>query len=71
MSRQRLDYLIAGPAAPYRGGIADTQNELGKHLVKAGKKNSINYFFKTLSKFFVSRKKSKKKRKFKHSCNYT
>ena len=61
MSRQRLDYLIAGPAAPYRGGIADTQNELGKHLVKAGKKTQLITFSKLYPNFLFPGKNQKRK----------
>lgn len=37
MSNKTLDYLIIGPAYPYRGGISDTQHELAKALQEQGK----------------------------------
>ena len=61
MSKQRLDYLIAGPSAPYRGGIADTQNELGKYLAKAGKKTQLITFSKLYPNFLFPGKNQKRK----------
>jgi hypothetical protein len=34
MAKNSLDYLILGPAHPFRGGIADTQHELALALQK-------------------------------------
>jgi hypothetical protein len=62
MSKQRLDYLIIGPAAPFRGGIADTQNELGKHLIKSGKKTQLLTFSKLYPNFLFPGKNQKRKK---------
>jgi len=62
MSKQKLDYLIIGPAAPFRGGIADTQNELGEHLIQAGKKSPTTNFFKTCIQIFYFQEKIKKEK---------
>lgn len=61
MPKQRLDYLIIGPAYPFRGGIADTQNELGKHLVKYGKKTQLLTFSKLYPNFLFPGKNQKRK----------
>lgn len=37
MSNKTLDYLLIGPAHPFRGGIAETQHELAKALQEQGK----------------------------------
>ena len=34
---QRIDYMLIGPSHPYRGGIAQTQNESALSLIKLGK----------------------------------
>ena len=34
---QTVDYLLIGPAHPFRGGIAQTQNELALSLIRLGK----------------------------------
>ena len=34
---QRIDYMLIGPSHPYRGGIAQTQNEFALSLIKLGK----------------------------------
>ena len=36
MAPKELDYLIIGPAHPFRGGIAETQHELAKALLEQG-----------------------------------
>ena len=45
--------LFLGPAYPYRGGIADTQNYLAKNLVKLGTKFwSLPFFTINILKYF-------------------
>jgi len=34
MSEQKLDYLLIGPAYPFRGGIAETQHQFALTLQK-------------------------------------
>ena len=52
MANNHLDYLIIGPAYPFRGGIADTQHELAKALQKKGKKIELLTFTKLYPKVF-------------------
>ncbi len=52
MAKNHLDYLIIGPAHPFRGGIADTQHELAKALQKKGKKIELLTFTKLYPKVF-------------------
>jgi glycosyltransferase involved in cell wall biosynthesis len=52
MAQNHLDYLIIGPAYPFRGGIADTQHELAKALQKNGKKIELLTFTKLYPKVF-------------------
>ncbi|MFL2598379.1 MAG: glycosyltransferase [Flavobacteriaceae bacterium] len=52
MDKNHLDYLIIGPAYPFRGGIADTQHELAKALQKKGKKIELLTFTKLYPKVF-------------------
>ena len=47
MKTKRLDYLIVGPALPYRGGISKTNHSLSKSLITFGKKVEI-WTFKSL-----------------------
>lgn len=61
MPKRKLDYLIIGPAAPFRGGIADTQNELGKQLVLAGKKIQLVTFTKLYPDLIFPGKNQKRK----------
>ncbi len=51
MAKNHLDYLIIGPAYPFRGGIADTQHELAKALQKRGKEIELLTFTKLYPKF--------------------
>lgn len=51
MSNNTLDYLLIGPAYPFRGGIADTQHELATTLQKQGKKVKLITFTKLYPKF--------------------
>ena len=44
MSNKTLDYLLIGPAHPFRGGIAETQHELAKALQEQGKTVEIITF---------------------------
>ena len=67
MSKQKLDYLIIGPAAPFRGGIADTQNELGEHLIQAGKKIQLLTFSKLYPNLLFPGKNQKRKNEVKTS----
>ena len=52
MAKKSLDYLILGPAHPFRGGIADTQHELALALQKNGKRVELVTFTKLYPKFF-------------------
>ena len=51
MTQTPLDYLLIGPAHPFRGGISDTQHELAKALQKEGKKVELFTFTKLYPKF--------------------
>jgi glycosyltransferase involved in cell wall biosynthesis len=51
MNHDILDYLIIGPAHPYRGGIADTQHELAKALQEQGKTVKLITFTTLYPKF--------------------
>ncbi|MGA0211674.1 MAG: glycosyltransferase, partial [Flavobacteriaceae bacterium] len=44
MDNQPLDYLIIGPAHPFRGGIAETQHELAHALLSLGKNVTLLTF---------------------------
>ena len=48
---QKVDYLLIGPAYPYRGGIAQTQNEFALSLIKLGKIVHLITFKKLYPKF--------------------
>ena len=63
MPEQRLDYLIIGPAAPFRGGIAETQYELATHLQMSGKKVQLLTFSKLYPKILFPGKNQKTKGK--------
>jgi len=63
MLEQRLDYLIIGPVAPFRGGIAETQYELATHLLKSGKKVQLLTFSKLYPKILFPGKNQKTKEK--------
>ncbi|MDG2372394.1 MAG: glycosyltransferase [Flavobacteriaceae bacterium] len=47
----KVDYLLIGPAHPYRGGISDTQHELASSLIKLGKTVKLFTFKKLYPKF--------------------
>ena len=51
MNHDILDYLIIGPAHPYRGGISDTQHELAKALQEQGKTVKLITFTTLYPKF--------------------
>ena len=63
MREQPLDYLIIGPVAPFRGGIAETQYELATHLQLSGKKVQLLTFSKLYPKFLFPGKNQKTKEK--------
>ena len=63
MPEQRLDYLIIGPVAPFRGGIAETQYELATHLQMSGKKVQLLTFSKLYPKILFPGKNQKTKEK--------
>jgi len=44
MDNRPLDYLIIGPAHPFRGGIAETQHELAHALLSLGKNVTLLTF---------------------------
>jgi len=44
MSKQKLDYLLIGPAYPLRGGIAETQHQFALALQKKGNKVALLTF---------------------------
>ena len=48
---QRVDYLLIGPSFPFRGGIAETQNELAKSLISLDKKVKLFTFKKLYPNF--------------------
>ena len=52
MSNKTLDYLLIGPAHPFRGGIADTQHELAKALQEQGKTVKLITFTTLYPQFF-------------------
>tara|TARA_Y100000768_G_scaffold240961_1_gene182529 strand:+ start:10515 stop:11639 length:1125 start_codon:yes stop_codon:yes gene_type:complete len=73
-----LDYLLIGPAYPYRGGIADTQNEFAQSLTNLGKKVKLftfkklypNFLFPGKSQFSKNIKpKSLRIKRYIHSYN--
>ncbi|MBL29780.1 MAG: hypothetical protein CMC81_00845 [Flavobacteriaceae bacterium] len=49
---EQVDYILIGPSYPYRGGIAETQNELAQSLINSGKKVKL-YTFKKLYPNFL------------------
>ena len=51
MVEKTLDYLIIGPAHPFRGGIAETQHQFAEALQKEGKKVALVTFTKLYPKF--------------------
>ena len=61
MPDQKLDYLILGPAPPFRGGIAETQYELAIHLEREGKKIHLFSFSKLYPKLLFPGKAQKTK----------
>lgn len=63
MPEQQLDYLIIGPVAPFRGGIAETQYELATHLQMSGKKVQLLTFSKLYPKILFPGKNQKTKKK--------
>lgn len=63
MPEQRLDYLIIGPVAPFRGGIAETQYELATHLQMSGKKVQLLTFSNLYPKILFPGKNQKTKEK--------
>ena len=67
MPEQQLDYLIIGPAAPFRGGIAETQHELAIQLQKVGKKVKLLSFSKLYPKLLFPGKNQKTNEKPTHS----
>ena len=67
MQEKKLDYLLLGPAKPFRGGIAETQNYLAEELSSKELKVEIWTFTKLYPKIlfpgksqFDENKKSKK-----------
>lgn len=50
MADADLDYILIGPAYPYRGGISDTQHQLAKSLQNQGKKIQLITFKKLYPK---------------------
>ena len=50
--KEALDFLLLGPAIPYRGGIADTQYALTKNLSAQGYQVKIVSFSKLYPAFF-------------------
>ena len=75
---QEVDYLLIGPAYPYRGGIADSQNEFARSLTDLGKKVKLftfkklypNFLFPGKSQFTKNIKpKSLRIKRYIHSYN--
>lgn len=52
MPKAALDYLLIGPAYPFRGGIAETQHQLALALQKKGKRVELITFTKLYPKLF-------------------
>ena len=50
MQKRSLDYLLIGPAFPFRGGISETQHNLAKALKRKGKKVELLTFTKLYPK---------------------
>ncbi len=50
MPKAALDYLIIGPAYPFRGGIAETQHQLALALQNKGKRVELVTFTKLYPK---------------------
>ena len=50
MQKRSLDYLLIGPAFPFRGGISETQHNLAKALNRKGKKVELITFTKLYPK---------------------
>ena len=50
MQKRSLDYLLIGPAFPFRGGISETQHNLAKALNRKGKKVELLTFTKLYPK---------------------
>ena len=50
MQKRSLDYLLIGPAFPFRGGISETQHNLAKSLNRKGKKVELLTFTKLYPK---------------------
>ena len=46
MQEKKLDYLFLGPAKPFRGGIAETQNYLAEAISSKGFKVEVWTFTK-------------------------
>jgi glycosyltransferase involved in cell wall biosynthesis len=61
MINRPLDYLIIGPAHPFRGGIAETQHELGKALIALGKNVTLLTFTSLYPNRFFPGKTQKSK----------
>lgn len=59
MPDHQLDFLFLGPAPPFRGGIAETQYELAKHLLDNDKKVALFSFSKLYPKLLFPGKKQK------------
>jgi D-inositol-3-phosphate glycosyltransferase len=67
MLEEKIDYLIVGPASPFRGGIANTQHELGLQLQSKGKKVQLLTFTKLYPKLLFPGKNQKEERIFNSS----
>ena len=50
MQEKKLDYLFLGPAKPFRGGIAETQNYLAEAISSKGFKVEVWTFTKLYPK---------------------
>ena len=50
MQEKKLDYLFLGPAEPFRGGIAETQNYLAEEISSKGFEVEIWTFTKLYPK---------------------
>ena len=65
MQEKKLDYLILGPAKPFRGGIAETQNYLAEAISLKGFKVEVWTFTKLYPKLLFPGKSQFDKLKLK------
>ena len=67
MQKKKLDYIFLGPAKPFRGGIAETQNYLAEEIASKGFKVEVWTFTKLYPKFLFPGKSQVEKNKIQKS----